>query len=211
MALALEGVKIVDLTRYAPGPYCTMILADLGAEVIKIEEGIVGQGVPEFPPPGSPYDPLNRNKQSIVINLKTDAGKEIFYRLAEKADVVVEGFRPGVAGRLGIDYEALKKLNDRLIYCSISGYGQSGPYRDLPGHDINYIAQAGAMGLMLYPAIARQSDRRHGWRGHAGGHRHPGSPHGEDKNRKGTVRRYCHSRWGNVSCLLVPGRVSSNE
>lgn len=101
MALALEGVKIVDLTRYAPGPYCTMILADLGAEVIKIEEGIVGQGVPEFPPPGSPYDPLNRNKQSIVINLKTDAGKEIFYRLAKKADVVVEGFRPGVAGRSG--------------------------------------------------------------------------------------------------------------
>jgi crotonobetainyl-CoA:carnitine CoA-transferase CaiB-like acyl-CoA transferase len=153
MAIALEGVKIVDLTRYAPGPYCTMILADLGAEVIKIEEGIVGQGVPEFPPPGSPYDPLNRNKQSIVINLKTNAGKEIFYRLAEKADVVVEGFRPGVAGRLGVDYEALKKLNDRLIYCSISGYGQGGPYRDLPGHDINYIAQAGAMGLMLNPAM----------------------------------------------------------
>ena len=153
MVLALEGVKIIDLTRYAPGPYCTMILADLGAEVIKIEEGIVGQGVSEFPPPGSPYDPLNRNKQSIVINLKTNTGKEICYRLAEKADVVVEGFRPGVAGRLGIDYETLKKLNDRLIYCSISGYGQTGPYHDLPGHDINYIAQAGAMGLMLHPAM----------------------------------------------------------
>jgi crotonobetainyl-CoA:carnitine CoA-transferase CaiB-like acyl-CoA transferase len=153
MALALEGIKIIDLTRYAPGPYCTMILADLGAEVIKIEEGIVGQGVPEFPPPGSPYDPLNRNKRSIVLNLKTDAGRDIFYRLARNTDVVVEGFRPGVVRRLGIDYEALKKLNGRLVYCSISGYGQSGPYRDLPGHDINYIAQAGAMGLMLTPAI----------------------------------------------------------
>lgn len=153
MASALEGVKIVDLTRYAPGPYCTMILADLGAEVIKVEEGIVGQGVPEFPAPGSPYDPLNRNKRSIVLNLKAQAGRDVFYRLAKKADVVVEGFRPGVVGRLGIDYEALKKLNDRLVYCSISGYGQSGPYRDLPGHDINYIAQAGAMGLMLSPAI----------------------------------------------------------
>ncbi|MCJ7639978.1 MAG: CoA transferase, partial [Euryarchaeota archaeon] len=140
-------------TRYAPGPYCTMILADLGAEVIKVEEGVVGQGVPEFPPPGSPYDPLNRNKRSIVLNLKTEAGKEIFYRMAEKADVVVEGFRPGVVKRLAIDYEVLKKKNEGLIYCSISGYGQSGPYRDLPGHDINYIAQAGAMGLMLNPAI----------------------------------------------------------
>jgi crotonobetainyl-CoA:carnitine CoA-transferase CaiB-like acyl-CoA transferase len=153
MTLALEGVKIVDLTRYAPGPYCTMILADLGAEVIKVEEGIVGQGVPEFPSPGSPYDPLNRNKRSIVLNLKGQAGRDIFYQLAGNADVVVEGFRPGVVGRLGIDYEALKKLNDRLIYCSISGYGQNGPYRDLPGHDINYIAQAGVMGLMLDPII----------------------------------------------------------
>lgn len=153
MVLALDGIKIIDLTRYAPGPYCTMILADLGAEVIKVEEGIAGQGVPEFPAPGSPYDPLNRNKRSIVLNLKAQAGRDMFYRLAQKADVVVEGFRPGVVGRLGIDYEALKKLNDRLVYCSISGYGQGGPYRDLPGHDINYIAQAGAMGLMLGPAI----------------------------------------------------------
>jgi crotonobetainyl-CoA:carnitine CoA-transferase CaiB-like acyl-CoA transferase len=149
MAGPLEGIKIVDLTRYAPGPYCTMILADLGAEVIKVEEGVMGQSVPEFPPPGSPYDPLNRNKRSIVLNLKTEAGKEIFYRMAEKADVVVEGFRPGVVKRLGIDYEVLKKKNEGLIYCSISGYGQSGPYRDLPGHDINYIAQAGVIGILL--------------------------------------------------------------
>jgi crotonobetainyl-CoA:carnitine CoA-transferase CaiB-like acyl-CoA transferase len=89
----------------------------------------------------------------MVLNLKTEAGRDIFYRLARNTDVVVEGFRPGVVRRLGIDYEALKKLNGRLVYCSISGYGQSGPYRDLPGHDINYIAQAGAMGLMLTPAI----------------------------------------------------------
>jgi crotonobetainyl-CoA:carnitine CoA-transferase CaiB-like acyl-CoA transferase len=153
MAGPLEGIQIVDLTRYAPGPYCTMILADLGAEVIKVEEGIVGQSVPEFPPPGSPYDPLNRNKRSIVLNLKTEAGKEIFYRMAKKADVVVEGFRPGVVKRLAIDYEVLKKKNEGLVYCSISGYGQSGPYRDLPGHDINYISQAGVMGLLLNHTI----------------------------------------------------------
>jgi crotonobetainyl-CoA:carnitine CoA-transferase CaiB-like acyl-CoA transferase len=153
MAGALEGIKIIDLTRYAPGPYCTMILADLGAEVIKVEEGIVGQSVPEFPPPGSPYDPLNRNKRSIVLNLKTEAGKEIFYRMAEKADVVVEGFRPGVVKRLAIDYEVLKKKNEGIVYCSISGYGQSGPYRDLPGHDINYISQAGVIGLLLNHTI----------------------------------------------------------
>jgi crotonobetainyl-CoA:carnitine CoA-transferase CaiB-like acyl-CoA transferase len=153
MAGALEGIKIIDLTRYAPGPYCTMILADLGAEVIKVEEGIVGQSVPEFPSPGSPYDPLNRNKRSIVLNLKTEAGKKIFYRMAQKADVVVEGFRPGVVKRLAIDYEVLKKKNEGLVYCSISGYGQSGPYRDLPGHDINYISQAGVMGLLLNHTI----------------------------------------------------------
>ena len=85
MVLALEGIKIIDLTRYAPGPYCTMILADLGAEVIKVEEGIAGQGIPEFPAPGSPYDPLNRNKRSIGLNLKAPIGRDVFYRLAQKA------------------------------------------------------------------------------------------------------------------------------
>jgi crotonobetainyl-CoA:carnitine CoA-transferase CaiB-like acyl-CoA transferase len=162
---ALEGLKVLDLTRYAPGPYCTMILGDLGADIIKIEEigspagrrakqmkGMDTIPVPfEFASPESPYNPLNRNKRSIQLNLKAAMGQRIFHQLAEKTDVVVEGFRPGVTKRLGIDYPALKEINQRLIYCAITGYGQDGPYRDLPGHDINYIATAGATGAISFP------------------------------------------------------------
>jgi len=125
-----------------------MILGDLGAEVIKIA-----------PPPSAgarqvarepskravAFEGVNRNKQSILLNLKSDKGRSVFYRLVKMADVVVEGFRPGVAKRLGVDYPALEKLNPRIICCSITGYGQNGPYRDLPGHDINYISMAGAL------------------------------------------------------------------
>ncbi|GIX48142.1 MAG: CoA transferase [Candidatus Tectimicrobiota bacterium] len=159
--LPLEGIQVLDLTRLAPGPHCTMILADLGAEVLKIEEPgpptgrraqqAAGQPT-EWKVPGidrhSPFNALNRNKRSMGLNLKTDAGREIFYKLAERADVVVEEFRPGVAKRLGIDYETLRPRNPRLIYCAITGYGQTGPYRTQVGHDINYIAMAGALGIM---------------------------------------------------------------
>ncbi|MFH1646603.1 MAG: CaiB/BaiF CoA-transferase family protein [Chloroflexota bacterium] len=165
MTTALEGLKILDLTRYAPGPYCTMLLGDLGADIIKIEEvglptgrrgehmkGLDAVPTPkEFPTPDTPYDPLNRNKRSIRLNLKAEKGRRIFLQLAEKADVVVEGFRPGVTARLGIDYPTLKEINPRLIYCAITGYGQDGPYRDLPGHDINYIAHAGVVGALTIP------------------------------------------------------------
>ena len=153
--LALQGVKILDLSRVIPGTFCTMLLGDLGAEVLKIE----APGVSEFiSSPGSPaeestrkaaaYYAPNRNKKSIVLNLKAEAGREIFGRLSQRADVVVEGFRPGVAGRLGIDYQTVSKLNPGIIYCSLSGYGQDGPYRAFPGHDINYIAMAGVLGLI---------------------------------------------------------------
>ncbi len=165
MAPALEGLKILDLTRYAPGPFCTMILGDLGADVIKVEEvgSLTGRraeqmrGMDTIPTPSeyassdSLFNPLNRNKRSIQLNLKSEKAQRIFYQLAEKADVVVEGFRPGVTKRLGIDYATLKKINPRLIYCAITGYGQDGPYRDLPGHDINYIAHAGAVSAMSLP------------------------------------------------------------
>lgn len=165
MTQALEGLRILDLTRYAPGPFCTMILGDLGADVIKIEEigsptgrraeqmkGMYTIPLPsEFASPDSPYNPLNRNKRSIQLNLKAAMGQRIFYQLTERTDVVVEGFRPGVTKRLGIDYPTLKEINQRLIYCAITGYGQDGPYRDLPGHDINYIAHAGAVGAMSLP------------------------------------------------------------
>ena len=159
--LPLEGINILDLTRLAPGPHCTMILADLGAEVLKIEEPgpptgrraeqAAGQptqwqvtGLDRY----SPFNALNRNKRSMGLNLKAEAGRDIFLRLADTADVVVEEFRPGVARRLGIDYDTLRPRNPRLIYCAITGYGQDGPYRHHVGHDINYISMAGALGLM---------------------------------------------------------------
>lgn len=159
MVLPLGGTKILDLTRLAPGPYCTMILADLGADVLKIEEPGAPTGrraeQQRQAPSGItdqiralPFNPLNRNKRSLAFDLKTEAGRQIFYKLAGTADVVVEEFRPGVARRLGIDYETLKPLNSRLIYCAITGYGQTGPYRDLVGHDINYISIAGALSLI---------------------------------------------------------------
>lgn len=165
MTQALEGIKILDLTRYAPGPYCTMILGDLGADVIRVEEvrppetGGPGQvkvpaGIqhpPEFAAPDSPFNPVNRNKRSICLNLKSAKAQRIFYKLAAKADVLIEGFRPGVTKRLGIDYTTLKEKYPRLIYCAVTGYGQDGPYRDLPGHDINYIASAGVVSAISLP------------------------------------------------------------
>lgn len=169
MAEALEGLKILDLSRYAPGLYCTMILGDLGADIIKIEEvgskagsftgrrgkqmeGTTGIAYPpEFPPSDSVYNPLNRNRRSICLNLKMPEGRDIFYQMTEKADVVVEGYRPGVAKRLGIDYPTLRGINQRIIYCAITGYGQDGPYRDLVGHDLNYISLGGALGMMSHP------------------------------------------------------------
>ncbi len=165
MIQALEGLKVLDLTRYAPGPYGTMILGDLGADIIRVEE--VGspagrradqmKGMNEIPPPAefaspdTPYYPLNRNKRSIRLNLKAPAGQQIFYQLAKVSDVVIEGFRPGVTKRLGIDYPTLNKINQKLIYCALTGYGQDGPYRDLPGHDINYIASAGVVSAISLP------------------------------------------------------------
>ena len=167
MTEALEGIKVLDLSRYAPGPFCTMILGDFGADIIKVEEAGALSGrraeqmkgaveipvVREYSFPDSPYDPVNRNKKSLALNLKSEEGREIFYKLAEKADVVVEGFRPGVTERLGIGYETLKGINPGIIYCAITGYGQDGPYKDLVGHDINYIAQGGLLDLMEFKAM----------------------------------------------------------
>jgi crotonobetainyl-CoA:carnitine CoA-transferase CaiB-like acyl-CoA transferase len=153
--LALEGVKILDLSRVIPATFCTMLLGDLGAEVLKIES----PGITEFvgssvSPKGEEnrreaiYFAPNRNKKSIVLNLKSDAGRQVFYRLAQQADVIVEGFRPGVGKRLGVDYDTINKMNPKIIYCSLSGYGQDGPYHTFPGHDINYISMAGVLGLI---------------------------------------------------------------
>jgi crotonobetainyl-CoA:carnitine CoA-transferase CaiB-like acyl-CoA transferase len=145
----LAGFRVLDLSILLPGPYCSMLMADLGAEVIKVEAPKTGDYIRETNPWG--YQSLNRNKKSLTLNLKHPKGREIFYRMAEGADVILEGFRPGVTARLGIDYEKVRQLNPRIIYCSISGYGQTGPYRDRAGHDINYLGVAGVMSLSGEP------------------------------------------------------------
>jgi len=150
--MALEGIRVLDLSRLAPGPFCTMLLADFGADVIVVEAPPGAARVSEMErPEARALNPLNRNKRSIAINLRQPEGREAFYRLARTADVVVEGFRPGVVKRLGVDYETLSRLNPRLVYCSLSGYGQDGPYASLVGHDINYISVGGALGLTGWP------------------------------------------------------------
>ena len=142
----LDGIRVLDLTQLLPGPYGTQLLADMGAEVVKVE-----------PPQGDParlvraqpgwsgyvFSAVNADKKSITLDLKQERGREAFYRLVADADVVFEQFRPGVADRLGIDYETLAAHNDEIVYCSLTGYGQAGPYRDRAGHDLNYVGFAG--------------------------------------------------------------------
>ena len=141
---ALTGTTVVDLSRLLPGPYCSMILADHGARVIAIEDR-------RFLADGLFMNIINRNKEHMSLNLKTEQGREIFFRLIEKADVVLEGFRPGVVDRLGVDYKSVCAVNPRIVYCSISGYGQTGPYRDRVGHDANYLSFAGVLDLIGEP------------------------------------------------------------
>ncbi|PKN53179.1 MAG: hypothetical protein CVU55_02920 [Deltaproteobacteria bacterium HGW-Deltaproteobacteria-13] len=140
----LEGIRILDLSTQVPGPYCSMLLADLGAEVIKIENIDGGDQTRLLP---YLFNGINRNKKSISLNLKSSEAKEIFYKMAREADVILEGFRPGVCKKLLIDYGAIKEINPRIIYCSITGYGQDCPYRDKPGHDINYLGYSGLLSL----------------------------------------------------------------
>lgn len=151
MTLPMDGVRIVDLTRLLPGPFCTMLLADFGAEVIKVEEPGAGDYMrwyqPRYRQTSANFASLNRNKRSLALNLKSEEGKEIFRRLVKTADVLVEGFRPGVMTRLGLGYESLRRLKSDLVYCAITGYGQTGPYRDISGHDLNYLSYAGALDL----------------------------------------------------------------
>jgi alpha-methylacyl-CoA racemase len=134
----LAGVRVLDLTRLLPGPMCTLHLADLGADVIKIED----TGAGDYAAPALRML-VQRNKRALRLDLKQPAGVAVLQALAGDADVLVEGFRPGVMERLGVGYETLAALNPKLVYCSITGYGQSGPYRDEPGHDLNYCALAG--------------------------------------------------------------------
>lgn len=151
----LEGIRVLDLSRLLPGPFATMLLADLGAEVIKIETPGLGDYMRLIPPfisdsqtgetIGAPYLMVNRNKKSVALNFRNVRGKAVLMRLVRDADVLIEGFRPDAARRWGIGYEAVHAVNPRLVYCSLSGYGQSGPYKDRAGHDLNYIALTGLL------------------------------------------------------------------
>lgn len=155
MASALNGLTVLDLTGMGPAAMAAGMLGDMGADVIKVStppgassKG-VGAGIDFLEGIDAPaYLDSLRNKKNIGINLKPETGKRLLRQLAEKADVLIEAFRPGVMDRLGVGYDALSSLNPRIIYCSVSGYGQDGPYRDLPGHDANYAAMSGALSLI---------------------------------------------------------------
>jgi crotonobetainyl-CoA:carnitine CoA-transferase CaiB-like acyl-CoA transferase len=156
---ALQDIRVLDTTWLGPGPFCTTLLGDLGADIIKIHEPDVQQhgGLIKYMLPDWPGFPGLRNCRVMGLNLKTSEGRNIFYKLVQSADVVLESYRPGVTKRLGIDYKTIAKINPRVVYVSITGYGQTGPYRYLVGHDINYISVGGLLGITGYsddgPAI----------------------------------------------------------
>ena len=147
----LERIRVLDLTRLLPGAYCTLLLADMGAEVIKVEEPGAGDYMRWTPPlvdgQSTLFDAINRGKKSVALDLKTANGRDALLRLVETADALVEGNRPGVMDRLGLGWTVLHERNRRLVMCSITGYGQDGPFASRAGHDLNYMAIAGGLGL----------------------------------------------------------------
>lgn len=143
--LALSGTRVLDLTELLPGPYATQMLCDMGAHVIKIERPGAGDNYRTMRP--SAFAAINRGKQSVTLNLKSEAGRAALLRLAAEADVLIEGYRPGVTDRLGVGYDAAKAVNPKIIYASLTGFGQTGPLRDFPGHDLTYNAVAGVLSL----------------------------------------------------------------
>jgi alpha-methylacyl-CoA racemase len=156
VSLPLEGVRVLDLSRLLPGGFCSLLLADFGAEVVKVEDTGMGDYVRWSPPhhegaersaSSALFLSLNRGKQSVRLNLKTEEGREVLLQLVREADVLLESFRPGVLDRLGVGYERLREANPGLVYCAITGYGQDGPYRDRPGHDMNYLGLVGLLGM----------------------------------------------------------------
>jgi alpha-methylacyl-CoA racemase len=163
MTLPLDGVRVLDLSRLLPGPFCSLLLADFGADVIKVEDTAQGDYMRWSPPVYEGADPtaasamflaLNRNKRSVRLDLKDERGRDVLFALVREADVLLESFRPGVLDRLGCGYETLRAINPGLVYCAISGYGQDSPLRDRSGHDLNYLALAGLLGLTGDPDAA---------------------------------------------------------
>lgn len=159
MASALSGIRVLDMTGLGPSSVAAMMMGDMGAEVIKIDlppgggSRGVGEGIPFMPTEeeeverANVWTATNRNKKSVAINLRTEAGQRVFQKLAQTSDVIIESFRPGVMDRMNAGYQAISKINPRIIYCSVSGYGQTGPYRNFPGHDANYSGMGGVLGL----------------------------------------------------------------
>ncbi|HYN51816.1 MAG TPA: CaiB/BaiF CoA-transferase family protein, partial [Thermoleophilaceae bacterium] len=156
MSGALAGIRVLDLSRLLPGGFCSLLLADFGAEVLKVEDTGLGDYVRWSPPyhegaedsaKSALFLSLNRGKRSIRLNLKEEAGRVVLLKLAGEYDVVLESFRPGVMDRLGVGWERLREQNPRLVYCAISGYGQDGPYTARSGHDMNYLGLNGLLGL----------------------------------------------------------------
>ncbi len=151
----LRGITVLDLTRVLAGPFCTMMLADMGATIIKIEQPGVGDDARAFAPmykgESAYYMQMNRNKLGVTLNMKTDAGKAMFLQMVQKADVVLENFRPGTMERLGLGYDDLQKVNPRILYGCVSGFGHSGPYRARPGYDILAQAMGGLMSITGWP------------------------------------------------------------
>jgi alpha-methylacyl-CoA racemase len=156
VSLPLEGIRVLDLSRLLPGGFCSLLLADFGADVLKVEDTGMGDYIRWSPPyyegahdsaKSALFLSLNRNKRSIRLDLKNDAGREALLRLVREHDVVLESFRPGVLDRLGVGYERMREENPGIVYCAISGYGQDGPKRDASGHDMNYLGLIGLLGL----------------------------------------------------------------
>ena len=138
---ALSGITVLDLSRLLPGPYCSMVLADHGAKVVAIEDK-------RFAAEAGGSAAVYRNKSHMTLNLKSEAGRRIFFHMVKSADILLEGFRPGVTNRLGVDYDSVSAVNPEIIYCSITGYGQTGPFTGIPGHDANYLSIAGVLSLI---------------------------------------------------------------
>ncbi len=156
MVKALEGIKVLDFSRALAGPYCTMMLADMGAEIIKVEMPGRGDDSRSYGPPfvegeSAYFMSVNRNKKSLTLNMKSEGSTEIIHRLIKQADVLVENFRPGVMERLGWGFQRVKEMNSKIIYCSISGFGQDGPYRMLPGFDQVMQGMGGIMSITGEP------------------------------------------------------------
>lgn len=153
----LDGIRVIDATRLLPGGFCTMLLSDMGAEVIKVEQPGLGDYMRAAPPTRDGRSPIhatvNRNKLSVGIDLKRSEGKEVMRKLLRDADVFIEGFRPGAMRRLGFDFQAVKKVNPGIVYCSISTYGQTDRLSSMPGHDINFQAMAGTLGYSPRPEV----------------------------------------------------------